>query len=54
MSEKRTPILRKQASDILNMDRLVSSLPRFVNDLLATLFGKRSFLTFRKNIQHDF
>lgn len=27
--------------------RLLNPLPRFVNDLLAILFGKRSFLTFR-------
>lgn len=27
--------------------RLINPLPRFVNDLLAILFGKRSFLAFR-------
>jgi hypothetical protein len=27
--------------------KLLNPLPRFVNDLLAILFGKRSFLTFR-------
>lgn len=27
--------------------RLLNLLTRFVNDLLAILFGKRSFLTFR-------
>ncbi|BDT42803.1 hypothetical protein SE2072C2_31020 [Salmonella enterica] len=27
--------------------RLLNPLPRFVNNLLAILFGKRSFLTFR-------
>lgn len=27
--------------------RLLNPLPRFVNDLLAILFGKRAFLAFR-------